>query len=303
MGPLFLTGASGFVGRRLLAALGGSRLDLTCLARDPAALTPLLAGHSRWRATTGDLAALARDSAPLAGARTIVHLAALTGKASAAAFAAANIEGTRALIAGARSAGVSRLIFVSSIAAAFTDRRFYHYADSKRAAEALVRESGLDIAILRPTMILGAGSPVYTGLAKLAGAPAAVALGGGRVRVQPIHVDDVVALLVALMAEPQLSGRVLEAGGPEIVTMRDLLVRIRQRVRGRPGPVLPLPLEPLRTLLGLVEPLALPVLPLTAGQLASFANDSLATPDPWVAARAGGFRTVDQMLAEGGAGG
>ena len=48
---------------------------------------------------------------------------------------------------------------------------------------------------------------------------------------------------------------------------------------------------------------ALPLLPLTAGQLASFANDSVATPDPWVAARAGAFRTVDQMLAEGGASG
>jgi len=302
MGPLFLTGASGFVGRQLLTALAARPGNLTCLARNPESLAALLAGRPGWRAVAGDLAALARDPAPLSGARTIVHLAARTGKASAAEFNAANVEGTSALLAAARSAGVQRLIFVSSIAAAFPDRRYYPYAESKRAAEALVRESGLDIAILRPTMIFGAGSPVFTGLAKLAAGPAAIALGGGHVRVQPIHVDDIVSLILALAAEAQLGGRVLEAGGPETLTMRELLSRIRQRVRGVPGPILPLPLEPLRTLLGLIEPVALPLLPLTAGQLASFANDSVATPDPWVGARATGFHSVDQMLAEGGTG-
>lgn len=301
MGPLFLTGASGFLGRRLLAALASLDIELTCLARSPGALTPLLTGRPRWRTASGDLATLAHDSASLVGARSIIHLAALTGKASGAQFVDANVEGTRALIAAARSAGVRRLIFVSSIAASFADRRYYPYAESKRAAEALVRESGLDIVILRPTMIFGAGSPVFTGLARLAAGPAAIALGGGRVRVQPIHVDDVVRLLLALAAEEDLGGRILEAGGPEVLSMRELLVRIRRQLKGVAGPVLSLPLEPLRTLLGLIEPVALPVLPLTAGQLASFANDSVASPDPWISQRMKGFRTVDQMLAEGGA--
>ena len=303
MGPLFVTGATGFLGRRLIAALAPLDVELTCLVRTPGALTPQLTGRPRWRAAVGDLAGLALDSVPLGGARTIIHLAALTGRASGGQFFEANVAGTRALISAARSAGVTRLVFVSSIAASFPDRRFYPYAESKCAAEALVRESGLDTVILRPTMIFGPGSPVFNGLAKLAAGPAALALGGGRARVQPIHADDVVRLLLALATMERLGGRILEAGGPEILSMRELLVRIRRQLKGVTGPVLSLPLEPLRTLLGLIEPLALPVLPLTAGQLASFANDSVASPDPWIREHMQGFRTVDQMLAEGGAGG
>ena len=83
-----------------------------------------------------------------------------TGKASAADHHRLNVEGTAALVAACQQAGVSRLLFVSSIAVTFADQTGYHYAAAKTAAEQIVHGSGLRVRVVRPTMIFGAGSPV-----------------------------------------------------------------------------------------------------------------------------------------------
>jgi hypothetical protein len=78
--------------------------------------------------------------------------------------------------------------------------------------------------------------------------------------------------------------------------MRELLLGIRGALRGRrDGPVVRLPLAAMRHALGAAEPLLLPVLPLTAGQLASFANPSDARPTQRLR-ELGPFRTLRNML-------
>ena len=99
---------------------------------------------------TGDLSAPDVWTARLAGCETVLHLAAVTGKARTADFHAINAEGTRVLLERARAAGVSRFIFVSSIAAGFADQRHYPYAVSKVEAEQAVLASGLDVLHSEP---------------------------------------------------------------------------------------------------------------------------------------------------------
>ena len=291
-GPIALTGAGGFVGRRLLAELHPDRHpDVRCLIREPARLAASLPAPG-WRAVPGSLADERALASLLAGAETVVHLAATTGKARPAEYTATNVEGTRRLVAAARAAGVRRIIALSSVAAGFADQRHYPYATSKRAMEQVLAEGGVPALIFRPTMILGDGSPVLKGLRTLAAAPAGVCFGPGRLPVQPVHVDDVAETLAGALALPDSTGTV-GLGGPEVLPFLDLLRAIRTRVRGQPGPFLHVPLGPVRAALALAEPLLFPVLPLTAGQLASFANPGTVPAEPWP----GGLRRPTRPLA------
>jgi nucleoside-diphosphate-sugar epimerase len=123
----------------------------------------------------------------------------VTGKARPGDYRENNIEGTRRLVEACSAAGIRQLLYVSSIAAGYEDKRFYSYAKSKAAAEEIVAGSGLSHAILRPTVILGLGSPLGETLRKIA-SPSTIPLpqASRPVFVQPVHVEDVAKAIVAL---------------------------------------------------------------------------------------------------------
>jgi len=294
---LFITGASGFLGQSLLRRLArGPARAVTCLSRRPeriAAGVPLQPG---WRYLSGDLTDPASYHAALADAQTIVHLAAATGKERPEVFTRVNVEGTRSLVEHAAHAGTARIVYVSSIAAKFPDRRHYAYAESKLEAEDIVKAAGPAWVIVRPTLVFGAESPVLRGLIKLVKGPVGIVFGPGKVLVQPIDVDDVAEILVETSSQASWDGDIIEAGGPSRLSFGDLLDRIRARVRGRSGGLLHLPLGLLRTLVGAVEPVLLPLLPFSAGQLAAFANDSTADRHPLVDRVRPHMTAIDGML-------
>jgi nucleoside-diphosphate-sugar epimerase len=296
---LFLTGASGFVGQRVLRCLADAgHSDVRVLTRD----VGRVALPSGWRAIRGSLEAPERWATELAGCETVMHLASPTGKISKGEYTKTIVEGTRRLLDHATSAGVERFLFVSSCAAGFTARRYYHYAEAKRAAEESVRASALETLIVRPTMVFGRGSQVLAGLRTLAMLPKPVLFGSGQHVVQPIAVEDLAVLLVAALDVRSWNAATITAAGPEPVTLEALMLRIRAAVSGAPaaGRVMHLPLAPVRELLGLLEPLLLPVLPLTAGQLATFANDGHGEPHPMLAQLPAPRMDIAQMLAASG---
>jgi NADH dehydrogenase len=276
LSTIAVTGAAGFLGRRVLGALKARGDRVVAIDR---VAKPVEGEDATW--VTADLLDPSSYEAALAGVECVLHLAAITGKAPPAAYRRVNVEATEALLGAAKRAGVRRFVLVSSIAVAFPDRRHYPYADSKAAAEALVRDSGLAWTIVRPTMILGSGSPIQAALAKLATLPVSPMFGSGKRLVQPVDVSDVARLLAALAHEPDAAGATVEVGGPTSYTLNELYARLRAH-DGAAGSVrlVHLPVGPIRALLALVEAPLLPVLPLTAGQLASFVNDSVAAPHP-----------------------
>lgn len=297
---VFVTGASGFVGRTLLPALVRGGHGVVALDRSGTLAAGASAGVSVHR---GDLLAPDTYTEALRGCDLVVHLAAATGKASAAEHQRVNAGGTAALLDACRAAGVPRVLFVSSIAVTFEDQTGYHYAVAKAAAEQAVQRSGLRSVIVRPTMVFGAGSPVEAGLSKLALLPVVVVPGRGRVRVQPIHVDDLVACLVEIVERDLFDGRVVEVGGPDVVAIEDLLLAIRAARGGGPGRVLHVPLSLFRAPVLAAEWAGLAaVLPVTAGQLASFGNEGTAVASPLGAAEPARMVTLARMLgSEGGA--
>jgi hypothetical protein len=102
---------------------------------------------------------------------------------------------------------------------------------------------------------------------------------GGRVRLQPICVEDLVDGIELVLCEGRFEGEALDLGGPTPISLADFLRTTHRAFYGKEPLIFPLPLGPLRALLALAEPLLLPLLPVTAGQLAIFANDSTVCPN------------------------
>jgi NADH dehydrogenase len=232
----------------------------------------------------------------LGGADTVVHLAAVTGKARRPDYFKVNVGGTRTLLEQCRRHGSPRFVHVSSIAAGFENAPAYHYAASKRQAEESVRESSLPHVIVRPTVVLGAGSPVLQALARLAAAPVVPVFGDGRARVQPILVEDLADCLVDLVRGLGPTNETVDLGGPDVVPFETLLLTIRRALGRRPAPVVHLPVGAAIAVLSALEPVAFPILPVTAGQLSAFVNDSVARRSAFLDQRLARMAPLEAMM-------
>ncbi len=144
-----VTGATGFVGRAVVDRSAGSGLSLRALTRRA---QPSRAGIT-WIAGALDkpdsLATLVE------GADAVLHIAGVVNAPDRAGFVAGNIDGTRAIVEAAKAAGIKRFVHVSSLSA--REPALSTYGWSKRQAEAIVTDSGLDWTIVRPSGIYGPG--------------------------------------------------------------------------------------------------------------------------------------------------
>ncbi len=295
---IFMTGATGVVGRALLSRLAGDKRSagkhmpqVVVLSRNVSAasepavkfVTARLGEPEAWRHA-------------LEGCSEFVHMAAQTGKARPEQFERVNVEGTRNALEAARAAGVKRFLFVSSIAASYPELERYPYGRSKRAAEALVRESGLEWAIVRPTIVMSRRAAIWHALEGLASLPVTPVFGGGVARIQPIHADDLAECLASWIEDPSLDRGEYDLGGPEVLAFAEFLRRVRQRKKGSRGPLLALPGKSAIAVLSALERFALPLLPMTAGQLYAFVYDSTVQPNALLGRHSARMKNVEQIL-------
>lgn len=187
-----LTGATGFVGRAVLDEAGRRGLAMRALTRRA---QPERSGVA-WVA--GDLTSDAALTDLVQGADAVVHVAGLTSSHDPAAFTACNVDGTAALIAAAKSAGIKRFVFVSSLSA--REPALSAYGASKAAAEKLVEASGLDWTIVRPPGVYGPRDIDYFEMFRSArlGILPLPPRGASSI----IHVDDLARLLLDLIDAP-----------------------------------------------------------------------------------------------------
>lgn len=271
---LFITGAGGFLGRQLLAKLDPSKYEkIYCLELKRETVRFPAQRPENVEIIEADLLNSDAYQLQLNGVETVIHLAALTGKVNPPDYFKVNTYGTMLLLDKSKAAGVKNFLFVSTIAVAFENKQRYFYAHSKEQAEQQVRGSGLNYAIVRPTMIIGKGSPVFAGLAQLALLPVIPVFGNGKNLVQPIHVEDIAKALRHIVENDTFHGETFEMGGPESLPIEDFMKRIAQIKAGKIPSVFHLPVNLIAFFLSLAERLVYGLLPLTVGQLASFRND------------------------------
>ena len=209
----------------------------------------------------------------MTGCNTVLHLAAATGKAAKEDYYNINVNGTAELISNCQKAGVRNILYVSTIAVKYPDKYRYDYAQSKEQAEVIIRNSGLNYAIVRPTIVIGQGSLIWESLSRLAKAPIIPYFGDGATKIQPIYVDDLVGCLVSFVAAGMYENDIYELGGPETIEFKEFLNQIHHAFTGKGARVINIPYKPLRAVLSILEDRFYNRLPVTVGQLSAFNND------------------------------
>jgi uncharacterized protein YbjT (DUF2867 family) len=228
-----LTGATGYVGGRLLEALEREGDDVRCLARRPEAL----AGHTgaQTEVVAGDVLdadSLRRALDGVGLAYYLVHALAAKGE-----FEEVELRAARTFAEAARDAGVARIVYLGGLGSGALSP---HLATRQEVGR-LLRESGAVTVELRASIVLGAGSGSFELVRTLADRlPVMVAPRWLRTPAQPIAIDDVIAYLLAARERPAESA-VYEIGGPDRVAYGDL-IREYARARGLRRVLVPVPL-------------------------------------------------------------
>lgn len=189
MSVLAITGGTGFVGTRLIALAVERGNRVRALTRRPQPAQPGITWIEGSLEQPDALAHLAT------GADAVIHVAGVVNAPSLADFLRGNAEGTAAMIAAARDAGVRRFVHVSSLSA--REPQLSNYGRSKQAGEAEVERSGLDWTIVRPPAVYGPGDMELRDVFRMARMGVALLPPPGRMSV--IHADDLARLLLALV--------------------------------------------------------------------------------------------------------
>lgn len=192
MTTLAVTGATGFVGSRLISLAREAGHPVRALTRRP---QDAVEGVEWVAGSLEDKDALVRLAE---GADAVIHVAGVVNAPDRQGFVRGNVQGTRTMLDAAREAGVSRYVHVSSLAA--REPQLSHYGWSKQQADALVEASDRDWTIVRPPAIYGPGDMEMLELFRLAKRGLALLPPGGRLSV--IEVGDLGRLLLELAVRP-----------------------------------------------------------------------------------------------------
>ncbi|MDW5418069.1 SDR family oxidoreductase [Iodobacter sp. CM08] len=258
---ILLLGGSGLIGSRLSKALLAAGHSLTLLSRHAgcaADYTPIQA----------DFAALQspNDWLPhLAGIDIVINAVGIFAESARQTFADIHCAAPQALFSACELAGVRRVIQISALGAAPDAPTAYWR--SKGIADASLAESNLDWTIVRPSLIYapeGASCRVFCSLATL---PCLTHLSGAA-DVQPVHIDDLIALLIKLAAQPMASKQVINAVGPTAMPLSHWWQSLRQAM-------------------GLAPALTMAIAPWLQNLAARYLPNSLLTPDSLSMLRSG----------------
>lgn len=171
------------------------------------------------------------------GCDAVVNLVAIL-HGGPAQFDRVHVQLPRRLAAACAAAGVRRVVHVSALGVG-TDAPS-HYLRSKAAGEAELQGAGLDLTVLRPSVIFGAQDRFLNLFAALQAVAPVVPLAGAQAEFQPVWVGDVAQAIVRALATPASIGQTYECAGPTRYTLAEL-VRLAGRLAGHPRPVLGLP--------------------------------------------------------------
>ena len=258
MSKILLLGGTGFVGRsvcdKLVERSGGAGHPIVVPSRRPARTR-----HLQLLPTVQLVRADVHDDAQLRqlvrGADAVVNLIAIL-HGSDKAFERVHVELPLRLAAACQAAGVRRVVHVSALgvgapvasggagAGADVDpgrgTEPSRYLRSKAAGEAVLRGAGLDLTVLRPSVIFGEHDRFLNLFASLQALLPIVPLGGAQARFQPVWVQDVASAIVRCLADPATIGQTFECTGPGVYTLRQIVQAVGHWC-GHPRRVIDLP--------------------------------------------------------------
>jgi NADH dehydrogenase len=220
---VLVAGGTGFIGSYLCRALAEGGHDVTALSRSGGQAPDGV------DVATGDVTDYDSVAGAVEGRDAVVNLVALSPlfepKGGNVMHDRIHRGGTENLVNAAEEGGVEGFLQLSALGADPDGDTAYIRA--KGRAEEIVRESGLDWTIFRPSVVFGDGGEFVSFTKRLKGmfapgVPLYPLPGGGKTRFQPIHVEDLVPMLVDALEEDEHVGETYEIGGPEVLTLRQV---------------------------------------------------------------------------------
>ena len=263
---ILITGATGFVGSNLLPALLDVGHQVVALVRRDVKL-PF--GVSTVKGDVLDVDSIRKAAK---GCQAVVHLVGIIREypSKGVTFRRLHVEATGNVIQACKDEGVSLVLHMSALGARPDSAAEYHR--TKFAAEELVRNSGLDYVIFRPSLIIGPGSQFLRDMKRLMSFGILGLIGGGGYRLQPVVIQDVVQAFVQAIRRKELRGATWDLCGTKVYTLRELLEAMA-RAWGKRVVFFPLPSGPLKLLARFLD--RFPWFPITREQLTMLEEGSV----------------------------
>ncbi|MDR2195016.1 MAG: NAD(P)H-binding protein [Gallionellaceae bacterium] len=224
---ILLTGASGFIGRNIAAALVRAGHQVRLVSRRHGVDVNRMLAPADWLTH-------------LDGVDAVVNSIGIIGETSTQRFVTLHTKAPIALFDACVRAGVRRVVQISALGADETAFSAYHL--SKRTADDHLRTLDLDWFVLRPSLIYGLGGTSAALFMRLAKLPLIPVIGDGQQRLQPLHISDLTAAVLHSLTTTE-SPQTLDVAGAEIITYAEWLQRMRE-AQGLPRALLlPIPLN------------------------------------------------------------
>lgn len=228
---ILVCGASGFIGSALCAALAAGGHTVRRGVRTPA-LADEVAIDFAVDQTVADW--LPR----LSGVDVVVNAVGILVESRGHRFAAIHVGAPVALFKACVAAGVKRVVQLSALGAASGNTPYFR---SKRAADQALMALPIDWIIVRPGLVYGDGGKSAAMFRAIASFPLLVLPGYGQQPLQPLHIDDLAALLARTVEATSPAQRCIDAVGPHAMSYRQMLTQYRQGLGFPPGPTIAIP--------------------------------------------------------------
>ena len=228
---VLVTGATGFIGRRLTPALLEDGHHVRAMTRNPDSY------DGPGDAVRGDVSDPASLTAPLEGADAAVYL---VHSLDSPDFEQRDADAARAFGKAAASAGVRQIVYMGGLGS--EDQELSPHLRSRREVEGLLGEGGVPVTVLRAGIVVGAGGISWELTRQLVkNLPAMVVPRWVSTRTQPIAIDDVVRYLAGVVGDERSFGRVFEIGGPDQLTYLEMLQVASLMSSGKKVPIVRVP--------------------------------------------------------------
>lgn len=228
---VLVTGATGFIGRRLVGELVEAGHDVRAMTRRPESYDGL------GEAVAGDVFDRASLTAPLKGVAVAVYLVHSLDDPD---FERKDAEAARTFAAAAADAGVEQIVYMGGLGA--DDGTLSPHLRSRREVEGLLGETGIPVTVLRAAVVVGAGGISWELTRQLVkNLPAMVVPKWVSTPTQPVALDDVIRYLAGVVGVREAFGRVFEIGGSEQMTYLEMMRAAAEIMNGRRVPIITVP--------------------------------------------------------------
>ena len=232
MTRILVTGATGFIGKRLVPALVEAGHDVKAMTRHPETYD----GPGRpVRGDVGERASLTEPLEDVDVAYYLVH------SLDSDDFEERDADAARLFAKVAEKTGVRQIVYLGGLGSEDNGALSAHLR-SRREVEGLLGSTGIPVTVLRAAIVVGKGGISWEMTRQLVKKlPAMVVPKWVDTKTQPIGIDDVVSYLLGVADNDQALGRVFEIGGPEVLTYGEMLQQAALVMNGREVPVVTVP--------------------------------------------------------------